>query len=125
MNTSQPTSELDAALIKQISFKPGVCRSVACKIVRAFLSAETVGVWPDTIDFSDVAGDDKNAIGLAFRRLRTIGLIEQTGQYKGSDAKGSKGRAIFQWRLNSTRIAKTFLERNGDPWKETQAELSL
>lgn len=122
---SEPTSDLDAAILKQISFKPGVCRAVACKIVRAFLSSEVVGVWPDEIDFSDVAVDDKNAIGLAFRRLRTIGLVEQTGQYKGSDAKGSKGRAIFQWKLNNYRLAKTFLARNGDPWKETQSEFAL
>ncbi len=122
---SQPTSELDEALIKQISFKPGVCRAVACKIVRAFLSAETVGVWPDEIDFTDVAGDDKNSIGLAFRRLRTIGLIEQSGQYKSSEAKGSRGRAIFQWNLVNFGLAKTFLARNGDPWKETQSEFAL
>lgn len=119
--TAQPA--LDDALLKQLSFKPGVVRSAAVAIARHMLASQVV--WSDEVDLSFIQSKkDKNCIGGAWRQLRQCGIIERCEEFRRSGKKESKGRTVFRWRIQSMRLAETFLSRNGSPMK-CQQELDL
>ena len=110
MNTTAQTA-LDDALIKQLSFKPGTMRDAAVAIARHMLAGVC---WSDEIDLSFIQSKkDKNCIGGAWRQLRAAGIISRCADFRRSTKKESRGRTVFKWRVESARLAETFLARNG------------
>ena len=85
----QANATLDDATIKQFSFKPGPVQQIAVRIILAALNSPSMTFWPDDVDFTDVEDKDANAIGLSFRRLRAVGLIERLQLNKPSSIKGA------------------------------------
>ena len=119
--TSQPA--LDDALLKQLSFKPGTMRQAAVAIARHMLASQVV--WSDEVDLSFIQSKkDKNCIGGAWRQLRQAGIISRCAEFRRSTKKESRGRTVFKWRVESMRLAETFLARNGAAVK-CQQEFNL
>lgn len=120
-STAQPA--LDDALILQLTWKPGTMRQAAVAIARHMLASQVC--WSDEIDLSFIQSKkDKNCIGGAWRQLRQIGIISRCQEFRRSTKKESRGRTIFKWRIESARLAETFLQRNGHTLT-TQPELTL
>jgi hypothetical protein len=113
--------ELDDALIKQLTFKPGAMREAACLII---LKLSVAPAYADEIDFTGIGPRDKNCIGGAFRQLKQAGLIQpHDRQFRRSTSKTANGRTVFRWSIVSVRLAKKFLERNGQNPRPLQLNL--
>jgi hypothetical protein len=124
--TATAQKPLDDALIKQLTFKPSIMRDIAIVIVQAMLAAPDYKLWADELDMSFVQEKkDKNCIGGAWRQLRQVGILSRSTEFRRSVYKPSKGRTVFMWRLQSLKLAETFLARNGHPAAKRQAELAL
>ncbi len=111
-----PAPDLDEAALRQLTFKPGATKRIALAIIESFL-ADFIQ-WSDDIELPEIKAKDRNCIGMAWRRLREIGLIERMQQFRGSKVKSRRGATVFQYRLTSLALAKTFLTRNG--WTRTR-----
>lgn len=116
-------AHLDRVVALQEGFKPGKINAFAVRILTHALAHGSV--WPDEVSLKDVSEKDRRCIGNAWRRLRSIGLIEQMNDHRSSEADGRKGGTIFRYRLVDRTLAQTFVERN-TPFgegKEKQLEL--
>lgn len=113
MEKRKVEESLSDVALKQLTWKPDVCRNVALKIAEHSMRDRIF--YPDEVDFSFVPVQDVNCIGTAFMRLRLAGMIEQTGRFRKADIKkrpDRKGGMVFQWRLVSYKRAETFCKRN-------------
>lgn len=122
MNTQEIDAHLDATTIRQLTWKPGTMRTIACKIVRQALTGE---VWPDQINTDAVQPEDMNCIGTCYRNLTRAGIIEPTSDFRRSTASHSNGRKVFRYVLGRRSLAETFLQRNGETVIKQQTELQL
>ena len=110
--TATSQTELDDALIRQLSFKPGMMRDISVAIIEYLI--DKGHAWSDEVDLSFVQSKaDKNCIGGAWRRLRTLGLLVRTPQFRRSKSPKARGRTVFSWTVRNHRLAETFLARNG------------
>ena len=130
METTTPKqidASLDDATIKQLSFKDGSCRNIAVRIVESFLPDKIQ--WQDDVPTGEVHDDDKNCIGMTWRRLAKLGIVkrmEGADDHRRSKLKARKGGLTWKYRLANPALAVTFLKRNG--WTRTrrgQPELAL
>jgi hypothetical protein len=124
MNPSDAKAHLETVKDRQQAFKSEVMRLAAVMITRTAL--HNSGVWPDDYSISQIASDDRNCIGSAYRWLRNAGIIEMTDEHRSSTAEGAKGRIIFKWRLKDEKLARAFLARNDrseEPHTGTQQEM--
>ena len=114
-----PTDQhLDDVAVKQMMFKPGISRDIACRIVRAALTSGSF--WPDEVNLDDVpslTAADSGCRGIAWRNLTRAGIITTTGHFRRSTAKGRHGSKVFQYAIASRALAQTFLRRNGDDFE--------
>ena len=123
MNTAQVDAHLDATTINMLTWKPGIMRAIACKIVRhALICGE---VWPDQVNTDAVQPEDMNCIGTCYRNLTRAGIIEPTSDFRRSTASHSNGRKVFKYVLGRRSLAETFLQRNGETVIKQQTELQL
>jgi hypothetical protein len=117
-------AELDAKTLKQLTWKPTVTRAIAVAIVSTAVGVPGRKFWPDQVSLGFVAKEHGNCIGLAWRNLKSAGIIRHGSQFRQSDKESSGHRTIFEWELASLNRAKTFLDRNGAPAPvERQQEL--
>jgi hypothetical protein len=114
---------LDQTTIKMLTWKPTVSTAIAVAIVQVFIQHPALNHWPDEIDLSWVSAKDKNLIGIAWRRLKNSGIISQTGSHRRSKSEDAGGRQIWQYRLESAALARTFLKRNGEIPRTNQLSL--
>lgn len=108
----QIDATLDAVALKQFVWKSERLKAVACAIVKQLLTDGSEG-WPDEFLYKDLAKEDCNCVGMAFRFLAKNRIITQTGRHKRSQGDKSHGRIIWQYRIDSAALANTFLQRNG------------
>jgi hypothetical protein len=104
-------TKLDAATIAQLSFKAGTCKDIAVTIVVAMLDDRIQ--WQDEIDLSFVEPADKNCIGMTWRRLIKLGMLERLSLNRRSTQKAAKGRTVWKYHLKSSALAQRFLSANG------------
>jgi hypothetical protein len=102
---------LDEVAIRQYVWKNPTMQAVAAIICRAALVRSEF--YPDTLNFSSVPQGDRNCIGITFRTLLRMGLIEQTGLFRSSEAEGANGRIVFQYTLANRALTEALLERTG------------
>jgi len=113
--------KLDEVLVAQLWWKPSQMRDVAVGIVESMLR---LGVaYPDEVSLPVLVKEDKNTIGSAWRSLRKMGLVKETGVWRRSGTEAAHGRRIFQYAVASYPLARSFLARNGAPTKVMQQEL--
>lgn len=114
---------LTEATIAQWTWKTATMQKVATRVLKTALRQNEF--WPDEIDFSDVADDDRNCIGSVFRTLRGLGIIEQTGEYRRSTGYRANGRTVFQYYCQRPPLARSLLNRTCPAEKQAyhQAEL--
>ena len=132
-NTKLTNEQIDAELAHvlevQVSFKNRNMLAIACGVVQAALEKNGSGIWPDDESVlkvtANVAGDDKNCIGTAWRLLLRVGLLSRTGDRRRSTAASSKGREIARWTCSNRRLCETFLSRNKWVFEKDQKELAL
>jgi len=121
MNATAPDptdQHLDSIAVKQMMFKPGISRDIACRIVRAALAAGSI--WPDEVKLDDVpslTAADSGCVGIAWRNLTRAGIIAPAGQFRRSKAEGRHGSKVFLYNITSRSLAQTFLKRNGDDYE--------
>lgn len=126
----EPTidTKLDVATIAQFTFKGETCRAVAVAIAKAFVEAPDGSVWADSVALPELAADDKNTIGLAWRNLTRWKMIQrQEGatDHRRSKAKGRKGGVVFRYKLLNYGLLQTFLVRNRAALAPKQAEFGI
>jgi hypothetical protein len=110
MNTTSE-QQLDQVALKQLTWKPSVIRNLAVEIVERALAADTL--WPDEIPLAGILPTDRNTVGIAWRLLTRAEVIQQTGEYRKSNADGRRSGTVFEYELKSRARAETFLRRNG------------
>src|SRR6187551_2288151 len=93
--TTQATADatdahLDEVTLRQLSWKPNLCRNIAVALCRHFLKDRIA--YTDAINLDFVTTADANCIGLTFRRLREQGIICETGRFKRNDKTKRPGR---------------------------------
>lgn len=106
-------AQLDAATISQLTWKPSVKRDIAVKILGHMVGNNDRIVWPDEIDFTSIAKDDRNCIGTTWRTLAKMDMIKRMDGHRRSTSEESRGRTIFSYRLTNEALARAFLRRNG------------
>ncbi len=124
MNTTASNTDqhLNEVALKQMTWKPGPLRDVACLIAEK-VSVEPFTIWPDEIVLTAINRDDRNCVGSAWRLLTKAGVIKPTADFRRSTAETSRGRKIFRYELASLSLARTFLKRNGRAPQTKQVEL--
>lgn len=121
---SEPAQRaLDAATVKQLSFKPGVCRTLAIAIVEHYLTDRLA--WADIVPLPPLAPEDKNCVGLTWRRLVECGIVRKTGDFKPSKSASRRGGVIWKYRLANEALARTFLERNNHSPKVVRGQYEI
>lgn len=108
---NEPGDQLDKIALRQLTWKPGVIRNIAVDIVEQILRPPFT-IWPDKISHTSVLPDDRNTVGIAWRLLARADVIQQTGNYRKSNADGRRSGTVFEYQLKSRARAKTFLQRN-------------
>lgn len=88
-------------------------RNVAIAIAARAIEEGDRVFWADAVDLKFVGAEDRNCIGMAWRRLVNAGILKRMDLNRRSTNKASKGRIVFKYRLASEGLARTFLERNG------------
>lgn len=107
----QIDATLDEATLKQVSFKPGAHRNICVSIVKHLLRDKIC--WGDELPIPVLKKQDKNCIGMSFRRLEKLELIHRMDEHHRRSLKeGQRGRLVFKYRIGNERLAKTFLKRN-------------
>lgn len=131
MTTKEILEKHDAKLALatdlQMAFKHPTSARIACAVVKAALGSADRRVWPDDEAIVAVVakldGADKNCVGIAWRMLGRVGVLERLGDRRRSKAGPSKGREIAEWRVKDMRLASVFLSRNGAALEPVQKEL--
>jgi len=127
ITNAQVDQILDDATLKQLAWKPGICRNVALRIVDSFLPDKIQ--WSDEINIGEIDAKDKNVIGCTWRRLAKMGIIkrmEGADDHRRSTIKSRRGSTIWKYRLADKAKAELFLKENG--WTKArrgQPELPL
>ena len=121
MTEIEKIQHLEVVKDRQLAFKSEAMRVLACKILQRALVSDRV--WPDEIDHSDIADEDKNCIGSPFRRLMNIGILGHGSDFRRSRADGARGRTVFVYHLLDRRLAEVFLKRNGVAIAPKQMEM--
>jgi hypothetical protein len=109
--TSASEQLLDQVALKQLTWKPSLIRNLAVTIVERALATDTL--WPDEISLAGLLPTDRNTVGIAWRLLTRAEVIQQTGDYRKSNADGRRSGTVFEYQLKSRTRAETFLKRNG------------
>lgn len=124
MNTTESTTDqhLNEVALKQLTWKAGPLRDVACLIAEK-VTVEPYTIWPDEIALASINSDDRNCVGSAWRLLTRAGVIKPTSDFRRSTAETSRGRKIFRYDLASMALARTFLRRNGRTPQSKQVEM--
>lgn len=123
---AEQDAELAQVAACQQAFKSPRLRTVACTIIKAAMANSGV-IWPDDTMLiacvRNLAGDDKNVVGTAWRWLGKIKIMTRTTERRRSQSKASKGREVTKWRIDKWNLARTFLARNGAAAEHPQQEL--
>lgn len=115
---------LDNVLLAQYTFKTEQLQA-AC-ICIAEVAAQNDSFWPDEVDFSMLAMEDRNVMGSAYRLLATkFKMIERTMTAKRSTTKNSNGHTIFQYRTLNRPLLRAFLAANKKSGFKDQFEMNL
>lgn len=122
MNTPAIDQHLNEVVVRQMTWKPGPLRDVACLIAER-VSVSPFTIWPDEIILTSIGSEDRNCVGSAWRLLTKAGIIKPTSDFRRSTAETSRGRKIFRYDLASQSLARTFLIRNGRTPQTKQVEL--
>jgi len=120
VTATEPKLDVDKHLmeksIAQLLFKAGPCRAVAVAIAKAFLDSPGDSVWSDEVQLPELAADDKNVIGTAWKNLARLGLVQRqegVGDHRRSTREASRGRTVWRYRIMDAASLRTFLARNG------------
>ena len=100
---------LDEIALRQYAWKNTAMIRVTCAICEAALKGGVF--WPDQVDTSSIATEDRNCIGSTYRNLRRLGIINLTGRFRRSQGERTHGRVVFEYQLQSRTLAETLLTR--------------
>jgi hypothetical protein len=118
------SEDLNEIAARQHVWKSHTMQKIAARICRVALQA--CEFWPDQIDTTDIPDTDKNCIGIVWRTLRRLKIIEQTGLFRPSEAASTRGRIVFQYTAPRPSLARALLERiDANLIPEPQGVLSL
>ena len=110
-NESNIDAKLDEIALKQTVWKNEKMMSACVSIAKKAVELGTF--WPDELKFETLGKDDRNLIGSAWRIcIKTLGLIEKTGQFQRSKGGDANGRIIFQYRVVNLPLANSFIKRS-------------
>lgn len=106
---------IDGITIKQLCWKPGICRDIMCAIAASFLRDRIQ--WSDNVDLKWVSEPNRNCIGTSWRNLIKLEIIQWMECVpKRSEGAKTKGRRVMRYRLTSEPRLRKFLSVNG--WKK-------
>jgi hypothetical protein len=115
-------SDFTEGQIAQWIWKSPVLQTLCVSISDHALRLDTF--WPDELHL-DVAGNDKNTIGTAYRTLIRFGILNHTGQYRPSKSDGANGRVIFQCTVKKPNLARALIRRFGGVAYTPQSEMTF
>lgn len=110
--TKFPDMHDPTKMIAHYVFKTRQMAFCAAVIMGAALRSPSE-FWPDELDFSGVALEDKNCIGNTYKALIGLKLIRKTGGWRGSKATttGRKGSPVFAYQVSAVGAMRTLLQR--------------
>lgn len=103
---------IDPAISKLLTWKPGPCANIAIRIVEQSIKEDDRIFFADEVPLDFVSWQETNAIGMCWRKLIQAGILKRLNVNRRSKKEGSRGRLVFKYRVADEELAKAFLELN-------------